>query len=74
MHPKLKTAFLWFACVWLIGAATLSNAQSYPPEWSSTSTYVAYDLVQENANWYRCIKNTGLGSNPQTDPVHWELN
>ncbi len=36
-----------------------SNAQSYPPVFSSTATYVAGDLVQYGGNWYRAVKALG---------------
>jgi hypothetical protein len=53
----------------------LSQAQSYPPVFSSAATYVAGDLVQYGGNWYRAVKAlTAHGPYPSAGYGSWELN
>ncbi len=74
-HPLLiprKAALL--AIIALFMMPSLVGAQSYPPVWNNTSTYVAGDMVTDYGNVYRCIKAV---SSPFLDPSetysNWEL-
>lgn len=65
----LLVAFATFAL------PSLSKAQSYPPVFSSTATYVAGDLVQYGGNWYRAAKALAAhGPYPSNGYGSWELN
>ncbi len=52
----------------------MANAQSYPPVWSNTGTYVAGDMVTDYGNVYRCIKSvTTHYLDPSKTYSNWEL-
>lgn len=54
---------------------SLLRAQSFPPVWNNTSSYVAGDMVTDYGNVYRCIRPvTTPYMDPSKDYTNWELN
>jgi hypothetical protein len=54
--------------------AVLSQAQTYPPAWKSSSTYAQGDQVQVNGNIYRALGAVSQsGPSPATSYAKWEL-
>ncbi len=44
-----------------LAAPRVSNAQAFPPAWTSSATYAAGDIVQYGGNWYRAMKALSAG-------------
>ncbi len=54
--------------------ATRASAQSYPPVWTNTSSYVSGDMVTDYGNVYRCIKPViSHYLDPSKTYANWEL-
>jgi hypothetical protein len=69
---KLFPTVALFAVLML---SSFSRAQTSPPSWSSTKSYVAGDTVQLGGNTYRAIQPVAAGKgDPTTNYGSWELN
>lgn len=61
-----------FFCATALGLSALSDAQSSPAAWSTSTNYQVGDLAQYNHNIYRAIY-PNHGNNPTTSYSDWEL-
>jgi hypothetical protein len=58
-----------------LAAPRVTNAQAFPPAWTSSATYAAGDIVQYGGNWYRAMKAlSAAGPYPANAYGDWELN
>lgn len=71
---SLTVVRLALLLIGLVVPLAAARAQSYPPLWKSTSSYLPGDQVQEGGNVYRCIRPV---TTPNQDPAriytYWEL-
>lgn len=78
MRNSPAVSFRIFALAATLLSLLLSSratAQSYPPVWTSSATYVAGDIVQYGGNWYRAMKALpAAGPYPASAYGSWELN
>lgn len=72
---KISRLFASACCALALLLPSHSRAQSYPPVWTSGSTYVAGDIVQYGGNWFRALKAVAPSTNsPSINYTNWELN
>ncbi len=63
------------ACCLLFSISAQVRAQSYPPVWTKTTSYVAGDIVQYGGNWFRAMKALNASATSPTSAYgSWELN
>lgn len=75
LWKRCRSLLFSIYCLAVLLVPSHSNAQSFPPAWSTSATYAAGDIVQYGGNWYRAMTALAAGGPyPAAAYGKWELN